>query len=1116
MSLAVSLVDEFGNPIIGDQSQMEASAYRAGMRSTWFTHVEDLPPFTFITIANMMRDPTLILGLAMRESPICTAEFGYRDGDQWVQGVYSSRPQVARWVYKTLQRVWTYEVHKMLTCQVWGWSGGETVWKINDDEELGRKMVAFDELQLAQPTDVRTVRHKKKGLVAVSVQNATRVMDGNYGKLRLSVNGKGWFASHKPEPGSDYGLSVLRGAYSPFADKWFNGGALDVRRLVMHADAYSGRRIGYPLGTTEIEGLGSIPNINIARKMTESSKSGDVVTYPLVYDDRGREKWRIEDAKNTVVPTHIMEYPKDLDVAMLRGIEIPDEVLITQITGAWQGKKVPLEAFWNNLRRFGMLILRDVVHQIIEPGVLWNFGKAYDFEVSLLPFDIQLLFAEQAAARYAQGAMGGGGGGMGGMAGMFGQGGDMGFNGAEATSPEQVGSQRMSTSRRLFAEAHKQGLEKDEPIHFDAVDAVGAGVIEASQLVRAAENVMDSYMMRQGIMPYYDDDLRHELKDRKEWNEKKVNGKAVSVHAMSTLADDIAKAMREKVEAAEQETDTEATEAQKEAGNYRKGKLTLHGLKICIESPKGSWRNGVDDSGKAWKSKLHSTYGYIQRTEGNDGDHVDCFIGPHPESELVFVIDQCDADGSFDEHKVMLGYVSAASAEECYLACYQKGWKCGPITAMTLPEFKTWLDGSGCCKPASESVRMATQPEQPVAETSSGSGNSPWTRYKGPREGIGWANSQTGEVRYQEDMPTDGSSGQPDSAAPAEAAPEQPVEDAGYPTHPELSQFFKSGGTPVEIRRLLRTKNEPQSIANAISRMQQASQGTLDKRVPIDILATSNNDLFVVDGNSTVGAAAQMGMSHVAVKVHKLSDYVNAHVNAAFLDNDFEDGLPTKSPFTDEASLVQAAEQAMDGSPASFQAVLDLGEGLSRDVGGVVTSYEEMMRAKTLDRPAILIAKVKGEERRREKVNGKYKGDWTRLTDMVRATVVADAHQFPAVISSLRENLARRGWKIVNGSVDNKFDSPTEAGYSDVSMHLQGPNGVIAELQINTLEMWQAKEHTGHKLYEDYRRLDELKREKTPEEQSQLMNLANKMKQLYGRAQARILRKYLNREKASQ
>src|SRR5262245_18993888 len=113
-------------------------------------------------------------------------------------------------------------------------------------------------------------------------------------------------------------------------------------------------------------------------------------------------------------------------------------------------------------------------------------------------------------------------------------------------------------------------------------------------------------------------------------------------------------------------TDRMPSDAQKEAGNYRKGKFNWHGLTITIENPKGSKRR------PEWKPLVHH-YGYINRTEGRDGDYVDCFMGPDPDSELVFVVDQENKDGRFDEHKVMLGFDREAEAEAGYLANYDDG-----------------------------------------------------------------------------------------------------------------------------------------------------------------------------------------------------------------------------------------------------------------------------------------------------------------------------------------------------------------------------------------------------------------------------------------------------------
>lgn len=152
---------------------------------------------------------------------------------------------------------------------------------------------------------------------------------------------------------------------------------------------------------------------------------------------------------------------------------------------------------------------------------------------------------------------------------------------------------------------------------------------------------------------------------------------------------------------ARKETAEPKSPEQADAGNYAKGKFRMHGLHFSLENPKGSTRSGVDKNGKKWSSTMTADYGYIRGTLGKDGDHVDVFIGPDPETEMVFVVDQIDPDsGKFDEHKVMFGYGTLAAATEGYLSNYSKGWKgLGNITSLTMNQFKAWLDDGEQHKP---------------------------------------------------------------------------------------------------------------------------------------------------------------------------------------------------------------------------------------------------------------------------------------------------------------------------------------------------------------------------------------------------------------------------------
>lgn len=145
----------------------------------------------------------------------------------------------------------------------------------------------------------------------------------------------------------------------------------------------------------------------------------------------------------------------------------------------------------------------------------------------------------------------------------------------------------------------------------------------------------------------------------------------------------------------ELKVDTNPTEAQKEAGNYKKGHIKINGFDITIEQPAGSVRSGEDASGKKWSQVMNNTYGYIRGTEGVDGDHIDVFLGPDMNSDMVYVVDQVNTDGSFDEHKVMMGFPSLEDARSAYLSNYEEGWQgLGNITGVALDEFKKWIDSS--------------------------------------------------------------------------------------------------------------------------------------------------------------------------------------------------------------------------------------------------------------------------------------------------------------------------------------------------------------------------------------------------------------------------------------
>ncbi len=159
------------------------------------------------------------------------------------------------------------------------------------------------------------------------------------------------------------------------------------------------------------------------------------------------------------------------------------------------------------------------------------------------------------------------------------------------------------------------------------------------------------------------------------------------------------------IDRAASEANTNPTEAQIEADNYKKGRVKLHGLNIAIENPKGSVRSGKDPDGKQWSSEMAHHYGDIKGIKGADGDDMDVFIGDSPESEKAFVVNQVDPKtGKFDEHKVMLGFNSMEDAEKGYLSNYEDNWEgLNSIEEVSTPELKEWIKSGDTNSPFSKS-----------------------------------------------------------------------------------------------------------------------------------------------------------------------------------------------------------------------------------------------------------------------------------------------------------------------------------------------------------------------------------------------------------------------------
>lgn len=220
------------------------------------------------------------------------------------------------------------------------------------------------------------------------------------------------------------------------------------------------------------------------------------------------------------------------------------------------------------------------------------------------------------------------------------------------------------------------------------------GLLEGSVIWRTPKDATTSSVERQGL------DYEQSIKTETATKDSGITPQSTSSDSKGTNNSVKSSELGEKIAAAEAEVNVNPTKAQKEAGNYKKGHVQVGVFDITIEQPKGSVRCGVDANGNKWETTMQNTYGYIRGTEGVDGDHIDVFLSDDIDGwngRRVFVVDQYNEDGSFDEHKVMLGFNETDDAEAAYFANYDSDWAKKHktvLTAVNLEDFEKWIDSS--------------------------------------------------------------------------------------------------------------------------------------------------------------------------------------------------------------------------------------------------------------------------------------------------------------------------------------------------------------------------------------------------------------------------------------
>lgn len=136
----------------------------------------------------------------------------------------------------------------------------------------------------------------------------------------------------------------------------------------------------------------------------------------------------------------------------------------------------------------------------------------------------------------------------------------------------------------------------------------------------------------------------------------------------------------------------------KRANDKIKETLIINGVIVCVEWPKGSVRQWP---GSPTRIPMSVAYGYVSRTDSEDGEEIDVYVGDNLESKLVVELEQLSLDtGEHDEYKYMLGYNSLEEA----IASYEQHMdfnKVGEVKEMSWEEFEKLLPQSSFVKESS-------------------------------------------------------------------------------------------------------------------------------------------------------------------------------------------------------------------------------------------------------------------------------------------------------------------------------------------------------------------------------------------------------------------------------
>lgn len=332
-------------------------AFHPAQRDGWMS-VFDIPA--------MLRCPSVRIGLDCLLGPLSSVQWQIKANNEQVHGFVDS----------TLKDFWKKDMERLARHNfAWGTTPGETLYT---EEHTG--LMRYHSIEEIYHIDTR-VRHYGRQIISFSPNSVVAPQARNQ-EVWIEQPKMFWL-SHQPPIGSPYGRPCLISAYGPWMERYGTKGATDIRRGWFFKNAYHSGRIFFPPGATFTDTNGNVKqNEDYARELIEKSETGNIMAFPMEYDEENRELWKFEDARTNGTAGDISQYPKDLDSEILWGMGVFPEIVRSMESGSgWSGRQVPLRVFLSRRDADVIELIMAFDRYVLRPLVLYNFGPTARYQI---------------------------------------------------------------------------------------------------------------------------------------------------------------------------------------------------------------------------------------------------------------------------------------------------------------------------------------------------------------------------------------------------------------------------------------------------------------------------------------------------------------------------------------------------------------------------------------------------------------------------------------------------------------------------------------------------------------------------------------------------------------